>query len=75
MRPGYALEHASDATGDSVRFDGDAVMSEIEGPAVGVVGYEDDATGGGEGERFWGERGEEGLESFEEEGEVRWGCG
>lgn len=45
-----ALEQFADVLGDAVGFDGDEVVSDVDGVALGVVLHEDDATGGGEGE-------------------------
>lgn len=47
-------------------------MSYVDCAAVGVVGDEDDTAGGGDGEGVWGERGEKGLEGFEDEAEMGW---
>ena len=69
---GRALEDAPDALGHAVRLDGDEVVSEVNRPALCVVGDEDDASSGGEGERVWGEGREERLERLHHEREV-WG--
>lgn len=71
---GRALENTPDTFRDAVRLDGDKVVSEVDGTTVCVVGDEDDAASGGEGERVRRERGKEGLEALHHEREVR-GCG
>lgn len=61
---GGALEDAAHAFGDPGGLDADEVVPEVDGAALGVVGDEHDAAGGGEADGVRGERGEERLEGF-----------
>jgi hypothetical protein len=65
-----ALQDAAHASGDAVRFDGDAKVAPVDGTAVRVVCNEDDATRRRECEFVWRERGKERLERFHYERQV-----
>jgi hypothetical protein len=67
-RGARTLQDAAYASGDTVGFDGNAKVAPINGPAVRVIGNEDDATRRRECEFVWREWGKERLERFHYEG-------